>query len=305
VRVLIIGYGSIGKRHFEILSCIKSVNFIEIVTKQNIQNSITYESLNVVNELNNYDYFIISSETLKHYEHLKYIIQRVSNKIILVEKPLFDKEYSDLETNGNTIYTAYNLRFHPIVSRLKELLQDEKIYYANIICGQYLPTWRPEQDYTKSYSADRKHGGGVLRDLSHELDYSSWLFGKILKVDSINSKVSDLQISSDDIFTAIMTTKDKVVLNISLDYISKIPIRRLIIHTKETTIEANLIDNTLLSYNSTGEKTVLCNTTSLDRNYTYKEMHTAILENKTRTLSSFKDGLEIVSLISSIKFMEI
>ena len=305
MNVLIIGFGSIGKRHFEILQSMQSVSSIEVVTKQNIKNINTYSSIDNIDDLAIYDYFIISSETLKHYEQLKYLTQRVSNKSILVEKPLYDKECTTIERNKNTIFTAYNLRFHPILSALKEILHKEEIYYANIVCGQYLPTWRPDQDYTKSYSADKNLGGGVLRDLSHELDYASWLFGNILKVDSISTKISNLEITSDDIFTAIMTTDKKTILNISLDYISKTPIRRLIIHTKEHTIEANLIENTLLKYDVNGKKITLIDKLDLHRNHSYQEMHKAIIKKNTKTLSSFEDGLKIVSLISSIQFMEV
>lgn len=45
-----------------------------------------------------------------------------------------------------------------------------------IACQSFLPLWRPDRDYRASYSASA-HEGGVLRDLSHEIDYALWLFG--------------------------------------------------------------------------------------------------------------------------------
>ena len=114
MRILIIGYGSIGKRHYAILKDFKIVKNIDVVTKQNIDNIKTFKILDDIKDISIYDYIIISSETIKHYEQLKYICNKVSNKKILVEKPLYDKKYEDIKTN-NTIYTAYNLRFHPII----------------------------------------------------------------------------------------------------------------------------------------------------------------------------------------------
>ena len=39
----------------------------------------------------------------------------------------------------------------------------------------FLPDWRKNIAYSKSYSSIKKQGGGVLLDLSHELDYATYL----------------------------------------------------------------------------------------------------------------------------------
>jgi len=303
LNVLIIGYGSIGKRHFEVLRTFPSVEIIDLVTKQMINDVLTYDDITQVIDIDKYDYFVISSETIKHFEQLKYICSKVNDKKILVEKPLYDKNNKKLECS-NLIFTAYNLRFHPILIKLKELLVGEEIYYVNVICGQYLPTWRPEQDYRKSYSANLSLGGGVLRDLSHELDYINWLFGDMYKIDSINTKVSDLEISSDDIFTAIAVTKRKIIINLTVDYISKVVMRRLIIHTQTSTIEADMIHNTIIvSDKDSNNENIECK--SFDRNYTYTKMHEAIISDTYENVCSFNEGLKIVDIIDNIEFKEL
>jgi CMP-N,N'-diacetyllegionaminic acid synthase len=303
MKVLIIGYGSIGKRHYEVLTSLKNIKQVDLVTSQIIENDTTFKKIKDVKNLNDYDYFVIASETIKHYEQLKYICSKVENKNILVEKPLYNKKNKKIKTNNN-IFTAYNLRFHPILQKIKKLIKDETVYYANIMCGQYLPTWRPNQDYTKSYSADINKGGGVLRDLSHELDYTSWLFGGFDNIKYLNTKISDLKINSDDIFTLIGTTKNKTIINLSIDYISKITTRRLIIHTKNKTIEADMINNTIFIKNKKDEcKTIKLE--SIDRNYTYKKMHQSILKNKYKKVCSFTEGEKIVNNIQNIKYKEL
>ena len=302
MKVLIIGFGSIGKRHFEILNDFNEIKEIDIVTKQIVEDVKTFQTLEEINDLTLYDYFIISSETVKHYEQLKYICSKVDNKNILVEKPLYDKNHDDIHSSNN-IFTAYNLRFHPVLQKLSTLLKDEDIYYANIICGQYLPSWRPEQDYRKSYSAKLEEGGGVLRDLSHELDYATWLFGNIETINAISTKISDLEINSDDIFTAIGITNKKVIVNITMDYISKTPIRKLLIHTKNQTIEADVINNSIVLYpkNGNSEKIKI---EVVDRNHTYANMHKNIINNQFEMLCSFTNGKKIVDIISNIEFKE-
>ena len=302
MKVLIIGFGSIGKRHFDILNKFNTIGSIDIVTKQTVNTVKTFQKLEDIDNLNIYDYFIISSETVKHYDQLKYISSKVNNKKILVEKPLYDKTHDDIYSN-NKIFTAYNLRFHPVLEKLSMLLKDEDIYYANIICGQYLPTWRPEQDYRDSYSAKLEEGGGVLRDLSHELDYATWLFGDIEKIEAINTKISDLEIHSDDIFTAIAISSKRVIVNVTMDYISKTPIRRLVIHTKSQTIEADVINNSIILYPKNGNSKKI-KIVMVDRNYTYVTMHENIIKDKFEMLCSFNNGKKIVNMISNIKFKE-
>jgi len=107
------------------------------MTDNEIQSAIEYESLweNIVRiseDLSQYNYMIVASETIKHFKQLAYICSKVQDKKILVEKPLYDKVYEKIETN-NQIFTAYNLRFHPVLTKLTELLHNEDVYYANII----------------------------------------------------------------------------------------------------------------------------------------------------------------------------
>lgn len=302
MKVLLIGFGSIGQRHLEVLSSFKGVTAIDVVTKQNIQNKgvISFKELSDVQDIGSYDYFVIATETAKHYQQLKYICSKVDSKKIVVEKPLYDKCYEKFACNNN-VFTAYNLRFHPVLEKLKGIIENEQVYYVNAICGQYLPSWRPEQDYRLSYSADVSQGGGALRDLSHELDYLTWLFGGINKIDSINTKISDLDINSDDIFTAIAVTEKKSIINVTVDYISKIPMRRLIIHTKNSTIEADIINNKITIGDKKANVNVI-NIEAKDRNYTYSKMHESIMNNETKALCGFEDGKKVVGIIDSIEF---
>jgi CMP-N,N'-diacetyllegionaminic acid synthase len=303
LKALIVGFGSIGKRHFEILSALDCIDSVHIVTKQSFDDIVSFREIVDIEDLECYDYFVIASETSKHYEQLKYICSCVNEKNILVEKPLYDKRYEDIKSD-NKIFTAYNLRFHPVLQKLKILLRDKQVYYANIICGQYLPTWRPEQNYRESYSADISRGGGVLRDLSHELDYIGWIFGDFEKIDYINAKVSDLEINSDDIFTAIAVTKNKSIINVTMDYISKAPMRQMVVHTKEYTIIADMIKNTIIIVDKElKEETIEFQ--KLDRNYTYTKMHKSILNEDCEDVCDFSAGQKIVDLIDSIELKDI
>ena len=114
------------------------------------------------------------------------------NKFVLVEKPLFSKP-NKINIKKNKYYVGYNLRFNPIINFLKKKIKSKKIWSVNIFCGSYLPNWRNNIDYRKSSSAKKHLGGGVLLDLSHELDYVQWLFGKIEIEHCKSKKLSKFQ----------------------------------------------------------------------------------------------------------------
>jgi predicted dehydrogenase len=296
-KVLIIGYGSIGKRHYDVLNTFNTIKQIDIVTKQTLEDKKTYKNLNEIKDLNEYNYFIIATETSKHYEQLKYLETKTKDKIIFCEKPLFEKYYQ-LDIKNNQVYIGYVLRFHPLLQKLKELTRNDKILSINVNCGQYLPSWRPNTDYTKSYSAKKDEGGGVLLDLSHEIDYTQWLCGELKEIKSYQVKISDLQIDSDDMTTMVGKSIDGSLVNLTIDYISKITYRKVLLHTMSYTYELDLINNSLVQKDKLANEQIF--TIDMQRNDMFEAMHKDIL-NKKQYVCNFAEGLSIMKIISTIQ----
>ncbi|MCG3658934.1 Gfo/Idh/MocA family protein [Aliarcobacter butzleri] len=298
MKALIIGFGSIGKRHYDVLSKLSEIRSIDLVTKQNIENKICYKSFEFVNNINQYDYFVIASETNKHFEQLNFLEKNVKDKLIFCEKPLFESK-QDLEIKNNRVFIGYVLRFHPLLEKLKEFVKKEKILLVNAKCGQYLPSWRPNTDYKNCYSAKKDEGGGVLLDLSHEIDYVQWLCGKINEIKSYQVKISDLEISSDDLSMLIGKTNKNILVNISMDYISKITHRKLLVETLEHAYELDFISNKLIKKDKNGlEETY--GFSNLERNYMFEKMHLDIF-NQQKNVCTFKEALEVMDTISTIQ----
>jgi len=298
LKVLLIGFGSIGKRHYEVLSKLLIVQRVDLVTKQNIEDKTCYKNLELIDNINQYDYFVVASETDKHFEQLKFLEEKLKNKLIFCEKPLFESK-QNLEIKNNTIFIGYVLRFHPLLEKLKEMTKDEKIILVNAKCGQYLPSWRPNTDYRNCYSAKKEHGGGVLLDLSHEIDYVQWLCGKIDEIKSYQVKVSDLEINSDDLTMLIGKTNKDILVNISIDYISKNTHRKLLVETLEHTYELDFISNKLIKKNKTGLEEIY-SFSNLERNYMFEKMHLDIF-NQQKNVCTFKEALEVMNTISTIQ----
>ncbi|MCR8690331.1 MULTISPECIES: Gfo/Idh/MocA family protein [Campylobacter] len=293
MKALIISMGSIGTRHAEVLTSMGIE--ISAITSQNIRSLECFNDLKNVN-LDKFDYFIIASPTHLHYEHLSYIDTNVSGKIILCEKPLFDK-FRDFNPN-NKIFIGYNLRFHPLILELKNMLNPSEILTIEARCGQYLPSWR-KRKYTSSYSAKKELGGGVLLDLSHEIDYLSFLCdSKLELIKSCQTKVSNLNITSDDI-CMILAKCNKTLINISLNYLSKTPYRQILIETNNNTYHLDLITNRLKIVDQDGKITQI-QKPNLQRNDTFKAMHMDAL-NMQNHICTFSQAMDTMRLIDQIQ----
>lgn len=297
MKVLIIGYGSIGKRHYEVLTNFQEIKSISIATKQDLNEEKTYKKIEDISNLSTYDYFIIASETNKHFEQLKYLEENVSNKLIFCEKPLFETN-KKLIIEKNKVFVGYVLRFHPLLQKLKNFIKNEKCISVHAKCGQYLPTWRPNADYRDSYSS-KTDGGGVLLDLSHEIDYVQWLFGKIEGIKSYKVKVSDLEIDSDDLTMLLGKTEKDVMVNISIDYISKITHRKILLDTIDNSYELDFILNKLIRKDKNGLEESF-SFKNLEKNFMFEQMHKSIL-NENYDVCTYLEGIHVMKTISKIQ----
>jgi predicted dehydrogenase len=94
------------------------------------------------------------------------------------------------------VESGFMLRLHPNLLWLKSFLEAGELgdlFYCRAAVGQYLPDWRPSQDYRMSYSASATCGGVIL-DLVHELDLVTWLFGPIEAVHAMTARTECLEI---------------------------------------------------------------------------------------------------------------
>lgn len=298
-RILIIGYGSIGKKHANILrDKFKNVS-IFIFSKQKIPKY--FNKIESLNNIKNYKfhYVYICSKTKRHIADLKIIDSQLKNTNIVVEKPLFKKfyNYKCNKNNKNNILVAYNLRFHPVLKFIKNFIKKKNIFFINIYCGSYLPNWRKNIDYVKSYSASKKDGGGVLLDLSHEIDYLTWIFGKISKIEFKNSnKISNLNINSDDhLIVAGKVSNIKFIIN--MNYYSKINERFIKVYGNNFTLKGDLISNKVEINNNKREIKKF----KLENNFTYIQEHKFLFKKQFKLFCSLSEGKYIMKIIGKLK----
>ena len=292
-KVLIIGFGSIGQRHACVLESIGCK--VSILSQHTgICKYPVFKSLNIALEQTP-DYVVIANETEKHYETLSLLTRLGYQGKIFVEKPLFHSINLDigiLKNIVNQVYVGYVMRFHPLMQQAKEWLKGQAIYSINAYCGQYLPQWRPNSDYRKSYSA-KNLGGGVVNDLSHELDYLQFLAGEWNSVVSIGGHITNLEIESEDIVSFLLTTKRCKNIVCQLNYWDKNTQRFCIINAEKGTCTMDFISNTLMINKNISHY-------PQERNQMFSEMHKKILKEEG-DLCIFEDALSVVRLINTIR----
>lgn len=288
IRVLIIGFGSIGARHFNILQSM-GVS-VEVISRHS--SVAKYKSIQEGVKHFEPTHIIVCTETSLHYENCLEIEKLCENCLVLVEKPIFEKTY-ETHFKRNQYYVAYNLRFHPVIKNLKNTLIEQQLIYANVMVGSYLPNWRPNTDYSIGYSANPKKGGGVLRDLSHEIDYIIQIFGRMNKIFAVVRNTKVLNINSEDISEMILESKSGVIINLHLDYLSRIVFRNGIIHTNSSTIQFDLIENKL-THSEKGSKIY-----SYERNDTYTEQLKYFLSDDLSSLCGLDDANYTMKIIEA------
>lgn len=290
MRALVVGYGSIGTRHARLLAELGCAT--AVVSRRQVDFPIVYPDL--VSALSGHrpDYVVIANPTSQHRETVLALASAGFDGSVLVEKPLFDHFQTIPAASFKSLSVAYNLRFHPVIQRLQEILAGEKLLSVQAYVGQYLPDWRPGTDYRQSYSASSAHGGGALRDLSHELDYLGWLCGDWTALTALGGHVSALEIDSDDLFVLLMQSERCPVVTIQVSYLDRVARRRIVINTQERTIEADVLNGTLAINGVT--KTLV-----VERDQTYREMHQAILSEDFGHLCTAEAALATLQLIES------
>ena len=203
--------------------------------------------------------------------------------------------YKDIieEVKDTICYVACPLRYSAALQYVKQNIDFSKSFSVRAISSSYLPDWRPGQDYRKCYSAHRDMGGGVGIDLIHEWDYLTWLFGTPVETYSIQRKISNLEIDSDDVAIYIGRTSSTSI-ELHLDYFGRSMIRTLEMFLPDDTIRCDIEDGRI-EYLRTGKVIQLPS----ERNeYQMREIEHffEIINNKIENDSTMEHAFHVLKL---------
>lgn len=232
-KILIIGLGSIGQRHLRNLISLGYKDICLVRRNANVLKGFSklkvFKSIFEACKNEDFNTAIITTPTANHFKDFL-DISNYNIQNIYIEKPVTHSVEESLKINeiatqfSLNVVVGYDLHFDLGLLKVKELLHENtigKICSFQVEVGQYLPDWRPNEDYREGMSAKKTLGGGVMLDLIHEFDYTNWLFGPIKSVFGKNKQISNLEIETEDISINIIETQQGVLGTISLDYLQK------------------------------------------------------------------------------------
>lgn len=301
MRVLIVGSGSIGRRHLANLRRIQPECDVTVLMRRDSSTSVDQlqpPPNRIVHTLQG---------ALTHEPNAAIIASPASHHLvtaiplakagvhILVEKPIsnsiddVDQLVATCADSGCVLMTGYNLRFDATLQAVKKSIDDGLIgkpVGVRAEVGQYLPDWRPGTDYRQAVSANRALGGGALLELSHELDYVQWLLGDIVSVSAEVGQLGDLQIDVEDYSELAVRFASGAIGNIHVDFLQRSASRQCRIIGSTGTLIWNGIEGTVRCFQSeTNEWSDLLVASNDDRNQMYvaelTEFFDAIVEQRS------------------------
>ena len=287
IKALVIGYGSIGRRHARILAELGCE--VAVVSRRALENIKHFANITAAVENVRPDYVVIANETSAHPATVDALAAAGFRGKLLIEKPLGG---AIPRHNFAMCAVAYNLRFHPALMDLAAALASETILAMQVYCGQYLPDWRPGTDYEKSYSADPKRGGGVLRDLSHELDYVLWLGGAWRRAAAIGGRFGELEIATDDCWALLLELERCRCATVQINYLDRPGRRQIVVNTRAHSFAVDFGQMVLMRDGEVQQFTV-------DRDDTYRAQHRAMLAGDASYLCGLTEGEDVMSLIAA------
>jgi len=315
-KVVVVGLGSIALRHRRNLKMLFPDVFIVVVPSSGkIENQTIEFSDQIIFNLSEIvmegvDIAIIASPATFHATHATVFLN--AGVPTLLEKPVTSNSQDAatlIKISDDThtpVAVGYCLRYMPAAIRVKQLLEQITIgciYNASVNVGQYLPDWRPSKEYQSSVSAKKSLGGGVLLELSHELDYIQWLLGP-MEVEYAQLRCSsELNLEVEELADMILVSETGTVCSIHMDFLQKKASRTCSLIGEKGRIDWDLLSNTIQLHTG-GRSICILSEVDWDSNQMYLSLLKDFLnlaDGRKNTTISLEQAARTIHLIDSIK----
>jgi predicted dehydrogenase len=236
LKVLVVGCGSIGKRHSRVLreigvktlfACDPVAEQVQAAAKETHFDQIA-TSFDAGLALRPDVVFLCTPPAL----HIPQALQAMAAGCdVFSEKPLsVDLSQADelaqaIAHTGRKFMVGLCFRYHRGLLKAKQMLDSDaigRLVSVRAMMGEHLPAIRP--DYRDLYLA--KCNGAF--ELMHDIDLAIWYAGqKVKTVRSINGNFSDIGIEAPDLVEILMEFEQSCVANVHLDFFTLPRTRRI------------------------------------------------------------------------------
>jgi predicted dehydrogenase len=235
MHVLVVGTGSIGKRHIANLLALgarvsafsyRAAAGAELPTSVFDDPRVRCAPDLAQALAGDVDAVVVANRTD---QHLAVALQAARlGKHLFLEKPLavslagVSELQREVAQQGLVVEAGFMLRCHPNLLWMQQHLASDalgELFHARAAVGQWLPDWRPSTDHRQGYGAFRAQGGGVVFDLIHELDLVHWLLGPVADVSAMTRSVNSLEIETEAVAQINLRMDSGVLAQVHLDYV--------------------------------------------------------------------------------------
>lgn len=308
-NIAIVGFGSIANKHLSIIEKLYPKTNIYIVTKRDLKlKHKTYKNLTSLKN-KDLDAIFITSPSNEHFRVLSLFYRKNIN--FFVEKPIFDKN-KDIKSvlkhfsrqNAPVLQVGYVFRHDDLFLKFKSMCDSNligKVIRVEIYAGSDLSLWRPNSRLKDSISLSKDKGGGVLLELSHEIDYCLWLFGD-LKLEFSNLNRSGMFHSKvEDTADLYLSSKKKVNISIHLNFWQKNSERYCKVYGTKGSLVLDILGREINLNNKKTNKSIVFKSKLSDA---YKKQITNFfysINHSKKSSISLSDSLKVLDIIEKAK----
>jgi len=254
MKVLILGLGSIGRRHAHCFLAVGAAAVAGFDPDEKRRAQFVQETAGAAFATEaqglawNPDLVVVASPNSFHIQQAQIAV--ASGKALLIEKPLgtdlarareLDRA---IEKAGIYAHVGSNWKFHPALQVMKAWISEGRlgtVAGVQALAGQWLPDWHPWEDYRQLYAARTDLGGGAIFD-THELDYMTWLIGPVAEICGFKACTGALDISTEDVAACVLRFRSGALGVLMADYIQRVAQRRYHVVGSEGTLDWDHFD---------------------------------------------------------------
>jgi hypothetical protein len=311
----ILGLGSIGGRHLRLARELRpDLNIIavrsgkgEAVQEEKLADTVSFSLEDAIRA--GIQAAVIATPAVYHVQQALDLMQRGIH--VLIEKPLSESldnviELLEVEKRSKAVgLMGYCLRYNSGAMKFNDMLNNKKtgqVLHVQVDCGSYLPDWRQGRDYRKSVSAKKELGGGVLLELSHELDYIRWFFGEMKSVYANIQNSGTLGIDVEDSVDMIFNSDRGFLVSAHLDFNSRSIRRNCTVRCSGGDLIWDAIQSEVIWRPVDSPEEV--ENFNYDKDYIYREQLKHFfdcIENRKPPSVSINDGVAVLRMIEAAK----
>jgi predicted dehydrogenase len=318
-RALVAGLGSIGRRHLRVLRDMLPTADIRVLRHSGCEAPIEHAdgcfdsieaAVTFAPEL-----AVIANPAPFHLSASRVLAEAGAH--LLVEKPASDSAegLSDLialcKAQARVFQLGYNLRFLETLQIFRGCIASGCIGTVQTVhceIGQYLPAWRPDVDYRDSVSARRALGGGVLLELSHELDMLRWVFGEVEWLSAWTGRQGMLEIDVEDCAMLQMGFVAGPVAQLGMDFLRRDTTRTCTAIGAEGSLRWDAIAGQVARYDSDANVWVELSSVRPGRDFSYRAQIETLLAaidgHPGDVAAQGIDGLAVMRLIDAARLSD-